>query len=615
MLTAARAGDVAALSAALQRDATLVGASYWYMPPLHFAVREGHPDAVRLLVAAGADLTHRNALYGNDTLLQMAVDRGHERVADYLRQELRSRLGSAGSRHPIHAALAAGDAAAVERLLGADRRLANRGDHLGRRPLHYAVAAGRRDLVDVLLDAGADIDTPGFGGDDRIGGSGFRPLVLALWHNPYWGQRNDYAMARHLLERGADHSITVAAALGGRGAGRRAAWAAMPRRPTGPRRAASGRCRPPPSAATSTSCGGSWRVAPTPISPRARTVRAALPCGPPPATNSAPSPNCCWPPGRTPTPSVESSGTPTSAADDAGLRALLYPYGGRLGLAEHFHRGATDTIAALLDAQPAMFDAEAAELGFTHCVASGHEGLLRLLLARGLRVPPVVTYCQTYLWRSLPLARAACWSTAWIPTCPTGSRSARYTTRPAAAISTAARLFLEFGADPDAVDEEFRSTPLGWAARRGQREFVQFLLNFHGAAANRRRSRRGRRARAWAQRRGHHEDRHPARGRGGVTGDRRRGSARAAIGTWLTGPDVDSAGHHEMALRLSILQVLQDVGVPARVTVDLKRSRDPCQLAGSGVWHNRHGQRRLAPVHQTVVLKDERARLSAEPSR
>ena len=142
VLTAARAGDVAALKGALERDPTLVGAGYWYMPPLHFAVREGHLDAVRLLVAVvGADLTHRNALYGNDTLLQMAEDRGHDRVADYLRRELSSRLASAGSRHPIHDALAAGDAAAVERLLDEDRQVANRGDHLGRRPLHYAVEA------------------------------------------------------------------------------------------------------------------------------------------------------------------------------------------------------------------------------------------------------------------------------------------------------------------------------------------------------------------------------------------------------------------------------------------------------------------------------------------
>ena len=461
MLTAARAGDVAALSAALERDPTLVGAGFWYMPPLHFAVREGHLDAVRLLVAAGADLTHRNALYGNDTLLQMAVDRGHERVADYLRRELRRRLASAGSRHPIHAALAAGDMAAVERLLGADRRLANRGDHLGRRPLHYAVEAGRRDLVDLLLGAGADIDTPGFGGDDRIGGSGFRPLVLALWHNPYWQQRNDHAMARHLLDRGAEYSITVAAALGdearvealldgGAGAANR-----------------------------SEACGK------RPLSAAAERghehiVRLLLQAGADP--NLPEGPNCprgfaLWgaarhgrraiaelllAAGADANAEVESSGTPTSAAEDADLRAVLYRFGGRLGLAAHFHQGATDIIAALLDAQPAMFDAAAAELGFTHCVASGHEGLLR----------------------------GCCWSTAWIPTCPTGNRFDRCTTRPAAATSPRRGCFSSLAPIPMRWTRS--SVPRRWAGRRAAGSASSFSSCWPAAGlANRRRCRRG----------------------------------------------------------------------------------------------------------------------------
>ena len=206
VLTAARAGDLAALRGALERDSSLVSASYWYMPPLHFAVREGHLEAVRLLVAAGADLTHRNALYGNDTLLQMAEDRGHRQVAGFLREALDRRLSSAGVRHAVHEAVAGGDAAGLTRLLAADSRLADRGDHLGRRPLHYAVAAGRGDLVDLLLNAGADIDALGFGGDDRLGGAGFRPVALALWRDPYWGPRDDQAgheaLLRLLLARG-----------------------------------------------------------------------------------------------------------------------------------------------------------------------------------------------------------------------------------------------------------------------------------------------------------------------------------------------------------------------------------------------------------------------------
>ena len=81
-------------------------------------------------------------------------------------------------------------------------------------PLHFAVAAGRGDLVDLLLNAGADIDALGFGGADRLGGAGFRPVALALWRDPYWGPRDDLALARHLLARGADYSPAVAAALG-----------------------------------------------------------------------------------------------------------------------------------------------------------------------------------------------------------------------------------------------------------------------------------------------------------------------------------------------------------------------------------------------------------------
>ncbi|MDE0026979.1 MAG: ankyrin repeat domain-containing protein [Spirochaetaceae bacterium] len=503
VLTAARAGDEAALRAALERDSTLANAAYWYMPPLHFAVREGHLEAVRLLVAAGADLTHRNALYGNDTLLQMAEDRGHDQVAGYLRRELRRRLASAGTRHPIHAALAADDAPALERLLDADRRLANRGDHLGRRPLHYAVEAGRRDLVDLLLDAGAAVDTPGFGGDDRIGGAGFRPLALALWHNPYWRQRNDYAAARHLLDRGAAYSITAAAALddaarveellGGGGAG----------------------------AADRPEECGKRALSAAAERGHERIVRLLLDAGADP--NLREGPNCprgyaLWAAARhghrtiaelllaagaDPNAEVESSGTPTSAAEDADLRALLYRHGGRLGLAEHFHRGSTDTIAALLDARPALFDETAAEQGFTHCVASGHEGLLRLLLARGLQVPPLVTYCQTYLWRSLPLGRLLL-EHGMDPDLPNWQQIRPLHHQAGSGNVDAARLFLEFGADPDAVDEEFRSTPLGWAARRGQREFVQFLLDHRGPSEPASVPAWAR-AQAWAHRRGHHE--------------------------------------------------------------------------------------------------------------
>jgi ankyrin repeat protein len=39
-----------------------------------------------------------------------------------------------------------------------------------------------------------------------------------------------------------------------------------------------------------------------------------------------------------------------------------------------------------------------------------------------------------------------------------------------------ARLLLDHGADVNAIDDEYRSTPLGVAARRGQHEMVELLL-------------------------------------------------------------------------------------------------------------------------------------------
>jgi ankyrin repeat protein len=46
-----------------------------------------------------------------------------------------------------------------------------------------------------------------------------------------------------------------------------------------------------------------------------------------------------------------------------------------------------------------------------------------------------------------------------------------------------ARLLLDHGADIDAVDEEYRSTPLGYASRWGRKEMVAFLLE-RGADVN-----------------------------------------------------------------------------------------------------------------------------------
>ena len=66
-----------------------------------------------------------------------------------------------------------------------------------------------------------------------------------------------------------------------------------------------------------------------------------------------------------------------------------------------------------------------------------------------------------------------------------------------------ARMLLDHGADINAVDEEYRSTPLGLATRWGQKEMAVFLLD-RGADPNKAGAPWSMPL-AWARKKGHHE--------------------------------------------------------------------------------------------------------------
>jgi ankyrin repeat protein len=186
-LSAAATGDAERLRALLARDPDLAREGYWYTPPLHFAVREGHLAAVRVLLDGGADPA-AVGVHGDD-LVTTARDRGYEDIARELeaaveRGKLIAPSGHGAPDHPIHTAAAADDVESVRRLLDAAPHLVHLGDRKGGTPLHRAVAASARRAIELLLDRGADIHAlHGRGPGDAAGyaPADFQPIDVALW--------------------------------------------------------------------------------------------------------------------------------------------------------------------------------------------------------------------------------------------------------------------------------------------------------------------------------------------------------------------------------------------------------------------------------------------------
>jgi ankyrin repeat protein len=145
---------------------------------------------------------------------------------------------------------------------------------------------------------------------------------------------------------------------------------------------------------------------------------------------------------------------------------------------------------------------------FTMIAGDDRADLLAKLLNAGIRIPPVVTGCQGYLlhnagmlrtllengmnpnlmnWQHQTLLHLVCHGPN-----PTGSD-----------VELVAML-LDAGADINAREEEYRSTPLGWAARRNAKQMVEFLLS-RGAARSLPDDEPWATPLAWAERRGHEE--------------------------------------------------------------------------------------------------------------
>ena len=505
ILMAARAGHHNKVEKFLDDDPGLVKAEYWYTQPIHFAVREGRLSTVKMLLDCGADSTWIR--YGHEDLTVVARDRGHDEIAKLLESDRASH--NVNERLPIHDAVLANNTDAVAQILGADSEQVSVGDHEGWTPLHHAVSQRDYAMVNLLCEKGADVDAVQKGGStDWYQKRGQRPVDLAL-------NAGDREMVGYLLSNGARYSLDLSVAAEDKNrigellkdpqnidevGGRPMAIAAeagsielvrmLLDGGVGPN-LSEGRNEPKGSARWKAVKGGHYEIA-----------------------------GMLLDEGGDPNQWVESSGAPMHQAKDDRMKGLLYRYGGNpKGAADFVLDDNIDALAALAHRDPEEVSKSGCGTVFTYVVSNNKPDMLELLLAQGVRVPQVVTECRTYLWARPELTRRLLesgmdpnlpnwqWVTPMHNFAQVNPMYRRNTDR-AKALKKREKadrerlvdLFLEFGADINSIDEEYRSTPLGWAARDGQDDMVDILLK-KGADPNG--GEPWAKPLAWAERRGH----------------------------------------------------------------------------------------------------------------
>ena len=140
--------------------------------------------------------------------------------------------------------------------------------------------------------------------------------------------------------------------------------------------------------------------------------------------------------------------------------------------------GKLEEAERVLHANPHLLVDEEAGWGDGILAGPAHDArhdVIAMLIRLGARVPPVSKWAPYYYFKHEATA-AFLLEQGMDPNHMNWHRFTLLHHMAADGEIAKARLLLDYGADIDAVDDEYRSTPLGIAARRGQREMVRLLL-------------------------------------------------------------------------------------------------------------------------------------------
>jgi RNA polymerase sigma factor (sigma-70 family) len=473
-------GDLEAVKRLLEKDPSLVRANYEYRTPLHFAVRENQIAVTAYLIEHGAKFN-----FGN--VLQIAQDRGYAEMAKLLEAAMAAPHDVAPRGAQIAAAIRERDMEKVRAMLDADPTLIHAPDGHGNQPIHWAVMTRSLEMIDELLARGADIDAQR--------GDGARPIQLSNGDYDFRGWRDvprDWPVTppdvrHHLRARGAYVDICTASFIGDLDRVREL----LDQDPSLANR--------PSEYVTYYACSG------TPLrnaaaAGRLEIVRLLLERGADPnlpEEHIAPRGHALHSAvvnghievvrlllehGAYPNVEIESSADTLSAALGAAgystdqnreMVDLLCSYGAARPVHLLAHCNDLQTAAAVFAANPALAD-DTAALGS----AAGHEGFIRLML----RYQPDLPKRRAVGGRTREITELL-FKHGMDPNHPNWLRIMPLHHFAESGDLQNAAIFIEHGADLNARDEEFCSTPLGWAARCGQTRMAEFLLR-RGALPN-----------------------------------------------------------------------------------------------------------------------------------
>lgn len=506
LIGACMAGDLAVVQALLAKDPSLARCHHAYRKPLYFAVRENRLEVAAFLLDRDPDPI---GLAVNDSLIEIARDRGYAGMEDLLAKQLAERFGASPRGEAVAAAIRERDIVKVRALIAASPELLSAGDNRSNQPIHWAVMTRQPGMIDALVEMGADIDARR--------SDGARPIHLTNGDYHFRGWRDvpdDWLVTPrevydHLVAHGATIDLGMACATGNLPCARQL----LDQDPSLANRLSEydgyylGCGAPIKNAAARGHLeivkllierGADPNLPEEGIAPDGHAVYSAV------ANGHHEVVGYLLRHGGHPNVEVESSADTLSRAisnKDQKMIDLLCSHGAARGLHLLAYHNDLQTAAAVLAANPALaIDADA----LANAASEGHEHFVRLLLRHQPDLPRNLGFhgwavgAKTRELNELLFAHGMNASAPdWLGITPL-HHFAR------AGDTEKSEQFLDHGADIHARDEDICSTPLGWAAKFGQKSMVVALLR-RGAQPNRPDDPPWATPLAWASRRGHPE--------------------------------------------------------------------------------------------------------------